>query len=116
MTSISAASLRLVQALGTPWGLFRHYWVLFKLVLTAGCGALLLLHAGMIESLAVSARDAAATPSELRAGVAQLAVKAAAALAALLVTTLLSIYKPRGQTAYGQRRSMAASNIGYRNE
>ena len=23
-----------LQALGTPWGLFRHYWVLTKLVLT----------------------------------------------------------------------------------
>src|SRR5712691_3948233 len=25
----------LIQSLGTPWGLFRHYWVLAKLLLTA---------------------------------------------------------------------------------
>jgi len=24
----------LIQSLGTPWGLFRHYWVLAKLLLT----------------------------------------------------------------------------------
>jgi hypothetical protein len=24
----------LIQSLGTPWGLFRHYWVLGKLLLT----------------------------------------------------------------------------------
>jgi hypothetical protein len=24
----------LIQSLGTPWGLFRHYWVLMKLVVT----------------------------------------------------------------------------------
>ena len=25
----------MIQGLGTPWGLFRHYWVLAKLVATA---------------------------------------------------------------------------------
>jgi hypothetical protein len=24
----------IIQAIGTPWGLFRHYWVVVKLVLT----------------------------------------------------------------------------------
>ena len=26
-----------IQSLGTPWGLFRHYWVLVKLLLTHLC-------------------------------------------------------------------------------
>lgn len=25
----------LIQSLGTPWGLFRHYWVVAKLLITA---------------------------------------------------------------------------------
>src|SRR3546814_20955328 len=29
-----ALLIGLVQSLGTPWGLFRHYWVLAKLLLT----------------------------------------------------------------------------------
>ena len=32
----------LVMALGTPWGLFRHYWVLISLALTLLCIAVLL--------------------------------------------------------------------------
>ena len=34
----------LVQSLGTEWGLFRHYWVLFKLLINVLPTALLLLH------------------------------------------------------------------------
>ena len=43
---LSLASLvtGLAQALGTPWGLFRHYWVVIKLVMTVLATAVLLLH------------------------------------------------------------------------
>src|SRR5258708_5172473 len=36
LVPLSLASLLtgLVMSLGTPWGLFRHYWVLFSLALT----------------------------------------------------------------------------------
>jgi hypothetical protein len=34
----------LVQALGTPWGLFRHYWVLLKFAATAVLTILLMVH------------------------------------------------------------------------
>src|SRR5262245_60380762 len=33
-----------VQSLGSHWGLFRHYWVLVKFVLTVAATVLLLLH------------------------------------------------------------------------
>jgi hypothetical protein len=37
LVPLSLASLLtgLVQSLGTTWGLFRHYWVLFKLLITS---------------------------------------------------------------------------------
>jgi hypothetical protein len=43
---LSLASLLsgLVQGLGTPWGLFRHYWVLAKLLLTVLATIILLVH------------------------------------------------------------------------
>jgi hypothetical protein len=43
---LSFASLLtgLVQSLGTPWGLFRHYWVLIKLLITILATILLLVH------------------------------------------------------------------------
>src|SRR6267154_5014253 len=32
--SLAALLTGLVQSLGTPWGLFRHWWIVAKLVLT----------------------------------------------------------------------------------
>lgn len=42
--SFAALLTGLVQSLSTHWGLFRHYWVLTKLVLTVGATALPLVH------------------------------------------------------------------------
>jgi len=33
----------LIQSLGTPWGLFRHYWVVVKLLLTVFATVVLLV-------------------------------------------------------------------------
>src|SRR5712664_2246197 len=32
--ALAALLTGLIQSLGTPWGLFRHWWVLMKLLLT----------------------------------------------------------------------------------
>jgi hypothetical protein len=48
----------LVQSLGTPWGLFRHYWVVITLVLTSFAVVILLLHMPTVSSLANMARTA----------------------------------------------------------
>ena len=47
----SFATPGIVQALGTSWGFFRHYWILFKLLLTAVATIVLLLKLGSISSL-----------------------------------------------------------------
>ncbi len=92
----------IVQSLVSPWGLFRHYWVIVKLVLTLVMTAILLAHMRVIDHAA----DAARGTSSL-AGIGgvrvQLAADAAAALVTLLIATGLSVYKPRGATGYGQR-------------
>src|SRR5687767_4363249 len=45
----------LVQALGTKWGLFRHYWVLFKLLINVFATIILLLYTQTLDSLADAA-------------------------------------------------------------
>jgi len=40
----------IVQSLGTTWGLFRHYWVVVKFVLTVLATILLLLHTSQSAS------------------------------------------------------------------
>ena len=42
--SILALITGLIMSLGTPWGLFRHYWVLIALVLTVVSLIVLILH------------------------------------------------------------------------
>src|SRR5437016_8745060 len=42
----------LVQSLGTEWGLFRHYWILVKFLLTITATIILLLHMPTITRMA----------------------------------------------------------------
>jgi hypothetical protein len=103
---LSLASLLtgLVQSLGTTWGLFRHYWVLIKLVITVFATILLLVHMQPISHMAGAAVETTLSSTDLRSVRVQLVADAAAALVALLVTTALSVYKPRGITPYGWRK------------
>jgi hypothetical protein len=101
LVPLSFASLLtgLIQSLGTEWGLFRHYWVLAKLVVNVFANVVLLLFMQQLGSAVY--RDSDAPP-----------IHAAVALLLLLVATILSVYKPRGVTPYGWRkqgRRVAAS-------
>jgi hypothetical protein len=102
--SIASLASGVIQALGTSWGLFKHYWVLVKLVITAASTFLLITHMQGISYMAEVAGQMALGSGDLRGLRVQLAVDAAAAIGALLVTTVLSIYKPRGLTPYGWRK------------
>jgi hypothetical protein len=92
----------LVQSLGTTWGLFRHYWVVFKLVINLFATIVLLLYMETFSSMADLAADPSAdldlvrnTSPVLHAGL---------ALLLLLVATNLAVYKPHGVTRYGRRK------------
>lgn len=94
----------LIQALGTSWGLVRHYWVLFKLGINLLATLLLLVHMRPISHMAAIALDASQSPMEHRQLQIQLVADAALALVALVAATALSVYKPRGVTPYGRRK------------
>lgn len=103
---LSFASLftGLVQALGTTWGLFRHWWVVIKLVLTILATIVLLVHMQPIGHLADVVAAATLAGGELRGLRIQLIADAGAAVIVLLVAATLSVYKPRGITPYGWRK------------
>ena len=88
-----------LQSLGTPWGLFRYYWVIVKLVLTIIAVAVLMLQTQTIDTLALAASGgnlegyASARFSMMLHG--------AGGIGVLLIATILSVYKPRGLTRYG---------------
>lgn len=94
----------LIQALGTPWGLFRHYWVVAKLLIAILATVLLLVHMQPISGLGRAAADQTLGIGDFRDVRIQLVADAGAALLVLLAATVLSIYKPRGLTKYGWRK------------
>lgn len=92
----------LVQSLGTKWGLFRHYWVLFKLGINVFATIILLMYTQTLGSLADVAAGSAADLGVLRSP--SPVLHAGAGLVLLLVATSLAVYKPHGMTRYGQRK------------
>lgn len=108
--AIAALSTGVIQALGTHWGLLRHYWVVAKLLLTAFATAVLLAKMPLIATAAALAVEPVLPLNALREAGMQLAFHAAGGLLVLLVPTVLSIYKPRGMTAHGQRTQDGAES------
>ena len=103
LVPLAVASLvtGLIQSLAGVWGLFRHYWVVFKLLINVFATLVLVLYTQTLAQLADLAREttplsAVKSPSPL--------LHACGALLLLLAATVLAVYKPRGLTPYGRRR------------
>ncbi|WP_207218255.1 hypothetical protein [Hymenobacter persicinus] len=96
-SSFAALLTGVVQAVGTPWGLFKHYWVAVKLLLTVAATVLLLVHMQPISYLAQVAAKADLSSTELRGMRLRLLADAVAALVVLLAATTISVYKPWGR-------------------
>jgi hypothetical protein len=98
----------LVSALGTKWGLFRHYWVLTKFVLIIIAIIVLLMQLEPIRHMADIATDptsdATSFSAVLRGESRRPLIHAAGGLVVLLVVQVLGVYKPWGRTRYGRKR------------
>jgi len=99
--AIAALATGLVMSLGTPWGLFRHYWVLISLALTVLCTVVLVLHMPTVSAMASRARSS--DGADLRALGGDL-FHPGVGLLLLLAITVLNVYKPAGLTPYGWRK------------
>jgi hypothetical protein len=102
--SLAALTSGLIQAFGTEWGLFRHYWVIIKLIITVLATILLLVHMRPVGHLASVVAERTLAGGEIEGLRIQLIADAGAAIVALMTATVLSIYKPRGLTRYGWRK------------
>ena len=101
--SVAALITGVVQGLGTQWGLFRHYWVIAKLVITVVSTALLTVHMMPIALLARAAAERPLVSTDLRRLRVQIVLDAVLAIVALITATVLSVYKPFGLSTYGMR-------------
>jgi hypothetical protein len=104
----------LVQSLGTTWGLFRHYWVVFKLLINLFATVVLLMYMQTLDQFARTAAEhpssggdlgALRSPSPL--------LHAVLALLLLLVAATLAVFKPRGLTPYGRRKLRERRPVGH---
>lgn len=98
----------LVMALGTKWGLFRHYWVSISFFLTLFATVVLVLHMPSVTSTADAARTADMEVLQSLGGDLQ---HPAIGLVILLVVQVLNLYKPRGLTRYGWRKQQEESAL-----
>ncbi|MBN9615394.1 MAG: hypothetical protein BGO25_03320 [Acidobacteriales bacterium 59-55] len=119
--SLAALGTGLIQSLCTQWGLFRHYWVLVKFILTVLAVAVLLMHQFSAMARAVrlvSTATAGAMPTAELGSVGFVLARASGiGILVLSVITILSVYKPWGLTPYGEdkrrelRYKVAAAGI-----
>jgi hypothetical protein len=93
----------LVMAVGTKWGLVRHYWVLISLVLTIVATVVLLDSMRAISFLAAVAAAPTTSAAQLRALPSTL-LRSVGGMAVLLVILVLNVYKPQGMTRYGRQQ------------
>ena len=93
----------LVMSLGTPWGLFRHYWVVAKLMISVIATVLLLVHMQPVGHMARAVAETTLREGELAGLRVQLVIDAVVACVALLAATVLSVYKPWGLTTHGAK-------------
>ncbi|NUT36228.1 MAG: DUF2269 domain-containing protein [Hamadaea sp.] len=102
--SLGALVTGLVGAVGTRWGLTRHWWVLTKLAVTAVMCVLVIV--ALTPGLSEAARLGADLPSRDQVN---LVVAPSVAGTLLLFTTVLSVFKP-----WGRRTGSAAATRGSR--
>ena len=111
--SLSALLTGIAQSLGTTWGLFRHYWILVKFILTIVAIIILWIHMQPISNMAGIASSSALSDSDYRGLRIQLIADAGAALLVLLIITTISVYKPWGRTPFGVNMDNQSNKIVY---
>ena len=94
-----------LMSLGTPWGLVRHYWVVVKLGLTLAATLVLLAYTGTLSALSDTASESRSTHDATLLRTNSVIIHSAGALVVLFVANVLAVFKPRGLTRYGWRKS-----------
>jgi hypothetical protein len=101
--ALTALLTGLVMALGTKWGLFRHWWVLISFVLTVVATAILLSETRVIGDGAAIAADPRTSAEQLLA-IPSTLPHSVGGLVVLLAIQVLNVHKPQGMTRYGWRK------------
>jgi hypothetical protein len=102
-SAVASLLTGLVMALGTKWGLFRHWWVVISLLLTVAATLVLVSEVAVITRAAAIAADPTTSDIDLR-GLPPTLPHSVGGLVVLLIVQVMNIYKPQGLTPYGWRK------------
>lgn len=105
---LASLVIGVVQSLVSNWGLFRHWWIVMKLVISIIVPSVLLLQMPSIRLVASAAASGSALES-LSGARMSLIVHATGGFVTLLLPLVLSVYKPRGLTQYGWHKQCEPS-------
>lgn len=107
--SLAALTTGLTQALASPWGLLRYYWIALKFGLALFAAFALIVH--QLAVVSVMAQRVTSSPATALFGPDLASLKfelvraPALALVVLLSIATLAVFKPWGLTPFGQRTS-----------
>lgn len=105
--SFATLATGLFQALGSQWGLFKHYWIVTKFSLATLATFALLMHQVMAVSETTRRVTGAAADVLLGPGLEPFKVELvrapAIAIVVLMTAATLGVFKPWGLTPYGRR-------------
>ena len=111
----AALATGLLQALGTPWGLFRYYWILMKFGLAIFVTIALLIHQFAVMAVAAKRVSGAAAESLFSSDLVSLKTELvrapSLAILLLLVAATLGVYKPWGLTRCGRRKQQERRKV-----
>jgi hypothetical protein len=102
--ALAAFVTGLIHSLGTEWGLFRHCWILVKLLLTLLATVVLLMKLSIIQQVGILAENNVLDGLNHHQAKTELLTHAVGGLLVVLAAAILSVYKPWGLTRYGQRK------------
>ncbi len=112
---LAALVTGLLQALGTPWGLFRYYWIMMKFGLAIFATIALLIHQFVAVAVAVKRVSGATAETLFSTDLGPLKTELvrapSLAILLLLVVTTLGVYKPWGLTRYGRRKQQQRRKV-----
>ena len=100
--AVTSVLIGTAKALTGSWGLFRHYWVVVKLLLSMFATVILVIEmqsVAFMAELASTNADPRSLPGSLPHSVGGLVV--------LISVAVLSVYKPKGLTPHGWRKLRA---------
>jgi len=100
----------LIMSLGTPWGLFRHYWVVISFMATMAATAVLMQHMPTVSYFAGVAAFDSANAGELRGALRGELLHAGVGVVVLLAIQMLNVYKPQGMLPFARQKTSEAAS------